>query len=213
MAAALLTGSGSGPTRDEFGRAAPRRWLGGGAHVLGGALGGAVLGVILAALTAVTSVDSRVQVAMAVALCGAGVWLSMPRFAPVRGVGLHWQVPRRLSALGPCAQQVYWGALLGVGVLTVVPSSVALVLPAAAVASGSQGAALLAGTAYGLCRGLLAVIVSSYYVRRGATPGDVVGSYEPLVQRMRTVCAVLAPGAALWVLVLLAVGIRGGWAA
>jgi hypothetical protein len=124
MAAAMLAGPGPGPN-DLHHTGGTRRVTDRAANVLGGAAGGLVLGVLLAALTYITSTLTVIRVVTAVAIAGVALVLSRPRFAPVGGVGRHWQVPRgrRLRRLGRRQVFVLWGALLGVGVLTVVPTS------------------------------------------------------------------------------------------
>lgn len=207
MAAALLSGPGSGSAIHP----GLNRKLGYTSHALGGALGGAILGAMLAAMTALGTANVGVRVATTLAICGAAIWLAVPRFRPLNGVGRQWQVPRRLPMLNPYIRQIYWGALLGVGVLTVVPNSIALLLPAAVVGTGSQKVALVAGTTYGLVRAFLAILLSNRFRAINATPGDVIGSYETLARRMSRVSGVMTPLLALFIVLALWQLVGSGW--
>lgn len=199
MTAALLAGPGSGP-KGDYRPARGRIVAGYVVHVTGGAVGGLALGVLLAGVASLASVHYAIRFGVALAMTTVALVLSLPRFAPLAGVGSHWQVPqgRRLRQrhIGRHATLFLWGALLGVGVLTVVPHAVSLLLPAVTVAVGSPAAAVLAGSTYGFARALLAVASSAAFLRRDATPGDVIDRYEGLIRRWSAARVAVAPFAA-----------------
>lgn len=114
---------------------------------------------------------------------------------------MRWHVPRgrRLRHFGRYGTLVIWGALLGVGALTVVPSATILLFPAAAVAAQSDIAALVGGIAYGSVRAAVAVISSN---KRRATPDSILDGYEPLIQRVASLTPAVALPASLLVVLL-----------
>ncbi len=111
-----------------------------------------------------------------------------PRRAPRRGSAVRgnpkgvWQAPpgsrRWIGAYGARRAYAAWGALFGSGVATIVPHSAYLVLLAAEFVSGPKAGAL-AGAAFGLTRGLVAVVLA-----RSRGPSAQIADVLPRAQAL-----------------------------
>lgn len=179
-----------------------------GSHVTGGIVGGAVLGAVLALAVKLTSGHAVARLVIAVLIATLVLCLSLTRLAPIRGVGLSWQVPRgrRLRLLDRNTILALWGGLLGVGGLTVVPHAVVLLLPASAIAASQPVPAIAAGCLYGGTRAVLAGVVS---MRPGADPGTIIDTLEPQRRRLTRRSRIVAPVASVGVVLLAATS--NGW--
>jgi hypothetical protein len=155
----------------------------------------------MAALDLALSAIPYGRVVFVVATAVLVVVLSLPGRAPARGVGLSWQVPRgrRLKRLGRNGTMALWGGLLGIGMLTVIPNAVVLLLPASVVAANSATAALLAGVVYGLARATLAGTTA--FVRE-ARPDAIIIGFPALQRRLIRANTLVAPAAVTVVLVV-----------
>ena len=201
--ASALTGPGPGPEGDDS--SWRRRWfIQVAAHAGGGLVGGLTLGGVLALVVSLADLNVWMRGCLCLALVAIAVALSIPRFAPTRGVGSSWQVPRarRMYRWGHTGTLAIWGSMLGTGVLTVMPHAVVLLLPAVAIAVGSPPLAVLAGGVYGVVRALLAAGAS-----RGSRgdPARALDMFEPLARRLRRLGGFVAPPlGALTVLMVMA---------
>ena len=164
-------------------------------------MGGLLLGLVLAVVVQVLDPYPAIRLALVLVNVAIAVFLSTPRFAPMAGVGLRWQVPRgrRLRRYGWYGTFGIWGALLGVGALTVIPSSMVLLFPAVALAAHSGVATVLGGVVYGAMRAVVAVIAAS---RTATTPESILDGYERLQRRLVSVTAAATLPAGLGVILL-----------
>lgn len=164
-------------------------------------MGGLLLGLVLAVVAQVLDPYPAIRLDLVLVIVAIAVFLSMPRFAPMAGVGLRWQVPRgrRLRRFGWYGTFGIWGALLGLGALTVIPSSMVLLFPAVALAVHSGVATVLGGVVYGAVRAVIAVIAGG---RTAATPESILDGYERLQRRLVSVTAGATMPAALAVILL-----------
>jgi hypothetical protein len=132
-------------------------------HVLGGLVGGALLGVFLGFLGVVLAelFDNGLSIAFAivipVALAYAGLtdlgYLRLTYFSRIRQTPGSWP-----CALGHYPAMFAWGFDLGLGVTTRFAHQAVLVVPLAAVLTGSMWAAVAITAAYGGARALAVVI-------------------------------------------------------
>ena len=132
-------------------------------HVLGGLAGGALLGVFLGFLGVVLAelFTNGLEVAFAivipVALAYAGLtdlgYLRLTYFSRIRQTPGSWP-----CALGHYPAMFAWGFDLGLGVTTRFAHQAVLVVPLAAVLTGSMWAAVAITAAYGGARALAVVI-------------------------------------------------------
>lgn len=145
-----------------------------------------------------------------VLLAGVVALLALPKYARPQGIGLRWQVPRgrRLQRLGRNGTFFVWGGLLGTGVLTIIPHAVVLLLPAAVIAVGSPGSAMVAGGLYGVTRATLAGLASS---RGYSEPSSILDSLEPLRQRLVRASFIMVPVALIVLLAAAVVGSNSPW--
>jgi hypothetical protein len=135
-------------------------------HVLGGIVGGATMGIVLGFLGLLLraamgdSLDTVFVVVVPAALVyAASVDLGILRVRPLTWV-------RQTPGSWPCSMGHYpgifgWGFDLGLGVTTRIPYQTLLVIPLAALLSGSLGMAVAITTAYGAARALAVVVAVS----------------------------------------------------
>jgi hypothetical protein len=132
-------------------------------HVLGGLTGGALLGVFLGFLGVVlaellgTGLDAAFAIVVPLALAYAGLtdlgYLRFTYFSRMRQTPGSWP-----CALGHYPAMFAWGLDLGLGVTTRFAHQAVLVVPVAAVLTGSMWAAVAISAAYGGARALAVVI-------------------------------------------------------
>ncbi|MBI2760443.1 MAG: hypothetical protein HYX51_03330 [Chloroflexi bacterium] len=95
-------------------------------HIAGAAIGGAVTG---AALGVVGEILSLASLRAGIVGLAAVVAFALAVFRRSRKLGLHCQVPRRWTqVMAATPLYLVWGALLGAGVVTVVPYSLFVLL-------------------------------------------------------------------------------------
>lgn len=95
-------------------------------HVIGAALGGAIVGGAIAVVGAATGLHGARQWVLAIAVCLA---LVVGLFFPNVKLGRQRQVPRNWAlTMEPRRRFIFWGALLGSGVATLIPYSAFIVL-------------------------------------------------------------------------------------
>lgn len=126
------------------------------------------------------------SLASSMAICVVTVIWTFFQPRPNRGIGSHWQVPRgrRLRRFGRHGTFVVWGALLGTGFLTVVPSAIALLLPAGALASLSSGSVLLSGVTFGVSRAPVVVGAAASSPGRSGDVIDMLGTLRARYDRL-----------------------------
>jgi hypothetical protein len=178
-----------------FGRGRERMGVSAG-HMAAAALAGGLVGLLAGVIgQPVHAVAPEVVILATLAAVGSAV-----RANPT-GYGRRRQVPRRwIRAYGAPRAYAAWGALLGSGVATVVPHSAYLVLLAAEVVSGPRAGAL-AGAAFGLTRGLAAVVLALSR-RPSAEIADVLPRARALAARGNLAVAAVGGLALLGVTVL-----------
>lgn len=138
------------------------------AHLAGAAAGGAAFGYLLGLIgQQVLTGAARLGVVMCFALYA--LYLAAQ---PRRQVGFNRQVPRGLLgrwSAGPT--YAVWGALLGLGVATVIPYSAYLVLMSGELVAGPVLAALV-GAVFGLTREAVTLVPLAV----GAAPAEISGT-------------------------------------
>lgn len=132
-------------------------------HVLGGLVGGALLGVFLGFFGVVlaeifgTGLDRAFAIIVPLTLAYAGLtdlgYLRLTYFSRMRQTPGSWP-----CALGHYPAMFAWGFDLGLGVTTRFAHQAVLVVPIAAVLTGSMWAAVAISAAYGGARALAVVI-------------------------------------------------------
>jgi hypothetical protein len=128
-------------------------------HVLGGVAGGAMLGVLLGFLGVIlaeifgSGLDRAFAIAVPLGLAYAGLtdlgYLRLSYFSRMRQTPGSWP-----CALGHYPAMFAWGFDLGLGVTTRFAHQAVLVIPLAAVLTGSMWAAVAISAAYGGGRAL-----------------------------------------------------------
>lgn len=153
-------------------------------HVLGGLAGGATLGValgfvgVLLAAALGGSLDPLFAIGVPLALVYAGLTdLGILRIA-------YLTRTRQTPGSWPCALGHYpgmfaWGYDLGLGVTTRMPHQAVLVLPIAAVLTGSLWGAIAVSAAYGTARALAVVIAVA-----SARDGDFSAACDAIQDRV-----------------------------
>jgi hypothetical protein len=152
-------------------------------HVLGGVAGGALIGVLLGLggllLRAVVgdALDTVflvvVPAALVYAACVDAGLLPVPQVSSERQTPSSWP-----CSLGHYPGIFAWGFDLGLAVTTRIPYQSLLVLPLAALLSGSLGAAVAIMAAYGFARALAVVIAVP------AARGDFAGACDTIQERL-----------------------------
>jgi hypothetical protein len=135
-------------------------------HVLGGLVGGALLGVFLGFIGVVLAeifgggLDKAFAIAVPLCLAYAGLtdlgFLRFTYFSRMRQTPGSWP-----CALGHYPAMFAWGVDLGLGVTTRFAHQAVLVVPLAAVLTGSLWAAIAITAAYGAARAFAVVIAIS----------------------------------------------------
>ncbi len=172
------------------------------AHVMGAALGGALLGVVLGAVAVLVGrlLGDEVRIALLLVVVVVAAVLELTGRRPRswrRQVNEVWLTTYRGWVYGGG-----FGLQLGAAVVTIVTSPVTYVMVAAAVLSGSFGAAVAISVTFGLARGLTLLAAARVHA-----PDDLVTLHRalarngPRVSRLASsgmlVCAVLLGGALL----------------
>lgn len=141
------------------------------AHVAGAAGSGAAVGLLAASLGTLLPEAARIAL-----LVGAVVWAWIER-STLANLGWRRQVPRwdRLRMPRPILYSA-WGALLGTGLLTVIPHSGYLVFIGLEANAGIP-LGIVAGAVCGASRALVAVIVSLQAARLDQSPDQIATTY------------------------------------
>jgi hypothetical protein len=135
-------------------------------HVLGGATGGALIGVVLGlcGLLLRAALGDALDTVFAIVVPAALVYAASVDLGLLRVASLTSD--RQTPGSWPCSLGHYpgifaWGLDLGLGVTTRIPYQSLLVLPLAALLSGSLGASVAITTVYGASRALAVVVAVS----------------------------------------------------
>jgi hypothetical protein len=169
-------------------------------HVLGGLAGGAMLGVFVGFLGVLLAellpggMDAAFVIIVPLALVYAGLtdlgFMRLTYFTRIRQTSGSWP-----CALGHYPGMFAWGFDLGLGVTTRIPYQAVLVVPIAALLTGSLGAAVAVTAAYGGARALgVALAISTSDGDVGSTCDAIqgrVGTLKRLVGATALVTAVL----------------------
>lgn len=144
------------------------------AHLAGAAAGGAAFGYLLGLIgQAVLTGAARLVVLICFALYA--LYLAAQ---PRKQIGFHRQVPRRwLGRWSAGPTYAAWGALLGLGVATVIPYSAYLVLMSGELIAGPALAALV-GAVFGLTREAVTLVP----LAAGAAPPEISGTLPRFVK-------------------------------
>lgn len=147
-------------------------------HLLGAAVGGSALGLIVGLIGEALPSWGRLPVLACLAGYALFLAIRVSRGTRLRrhairfrrpGIGLRRQVPRRLlERWSAVPTYAVWGALLGLGVMTVIPYSAFLVLGAGQLLAGPFHAAI-SGAVFGLAREATTLVP----LARRATPGQI----------------------------------------
>jgi hypothetical protein len=152
-------------------------------HVLGGIAGGAMLGVfvgffgVLLAELLPGAIDPAFAIGVPLALVYAGLtdlgFMRLTYFTRIRQTSGSWP-----CALGHYPAMFAWGFDLGLGVTTRIPYQAVLVVPIAALLTGSLGAAVAVTAAYGAARALAVAGAIT------ASSGDVASTCDAIQGRV-----------------------------
>jgi hypothetical protein len=154
-------------------------------HVLGGLAGGAMLGVFVGFLGVLLAellpggMDAAFVIIVPLALVYAGLtdlgFMRLTYFTRIRQTSGSWP-----CALGHYPGMFAWGFDLGLGVTTRIPYQAVLVVPIAALLTGSLGAAVAVTAAYGAARALGVALAIT------ASDGDVGSTCDAIQGRVGT---------------------------
>lgn len=150
-------------------------------HVLGGACGGAAIGGILGLLGSLVSLSTwRLEIVGVIIIFA--LWHSLVR-NPWK-LGRRRQVPRRLESYLPTDLSYFaWGAMLGSGVVTLIPYSSLLVILGVELTSG-VGLSCACGAAFGAAREFM-ILIPLYCNRREADPTKMIDLFSALATKVR----------------------------
>jgi hypothetical protein len=167
------------------------------AHIVGAVLGGALLGVVLGGLAEAVArlVGEPVRVAALAAIVVAAAVLELAGRRPPswrRQVNEVWLTTYRGWVYGSG-----FGVQLGAAVVTIVTSPLTYVMVAAALLSGSFGAAVAVATAFGLARGLTLLVAA-----RIQSPTDLAALHRGLAAAARPMTRLASAAMAACALVL-----------
>jgi hypothetical protein len=173
-----------------------------GFHVLGGLTGGATLGVVLGffGLLLAAALPGGTDTVFAIVVPAALVWAGLTDLGFLRLTYIERM--RQTPGSWPCSLGHYpgmfaWGFDLGLGVTTRFPYQAVLVLPLAALLTGSLGAAIAVTAAYGAARGLAVAGAIS------AARGDIGSTCDAIQNRVGVLRRLVGATALLTAVLLL----------